>query len=127
MSSTDPFALPFSATPLTLANKGLDSEYYTFSVKQSKLVVPSSSIVSDGSAVDCNYSEAMLSARLYTKRAPTIGSGDGSSGWPHAVEVSQTSEGGPDCYEVVNGGRGQTVGVAAQSGECECMYGDVEG
>ncbi|KAI9751737.1 MAG: hypothetical protein M4579_005928 [Chaenotheca gracillima] len=146
-STSNPFALTFTDVPLELRNGGLDSEHYSFSVPMNKVVIPKTSLTSDGTVATCYYNGTTLNADLYTKQPKTFPSGAAASSasasasavpsssssdpfrpYPYATEIRQTISGGsdiPSCFKTINGnptGSPITDGVTGKSGQCGCLY-----
>ena len=138
-STSNPFALNFPETPLTLIDEGAITERYQFEVKMNKSVIPSETITNDGTIASCNFDDTSLLANLYTKKARTypIGSQDYSSDvafplWPFAVQIEQiasTGSGIPSCYSIENGVPGDSVTTGLDPVEtgnsCSCLYKNV--
>lgn len=125
ISSLDnPFSLQFNNTPLTLREQGTENEHWGFEVRVKKRVKPRGDITGNNVAVECDYSQAQLAGRLFTRRQPDSVFEDGEGGWPGAVEVDESSEIEGECFEIRNGVRGDRVNVGVGPGECLCSYGD---
>lgn len=129
----DPFAITFTNQSLVYINNDTQPRY-TFSFTQSKSVVPSSAITSDGSQSTCFFNSTIFSATLYLSSSPAQDYSENSTSsssfasWPFAVEIKQTSPGGtgtPDCYETVNGNIGSaitSITTEPEANTCVCDY-----
>jgi hypothetical protein len=130
ISATDnPFALPFTNATLTLQERGTQDEHWGFSTTLPKVVYPDEVITADGSTARCYYNQSMVSGNLYTRRNATLGGGANEDDvWPGAVEIWQTADMAPTCFEVLNGNDGEKVQLtgASTSGMCQCMYADFQ-
>lgn len=121
-SAGDPFALRFSNASLTLREAGGENEHWGFETRVKKRVRPWVDISGRNAAVECDYDNVELSARLFTRRQPAEGLGGGDDAWPGAVEVEERSEIEGSCAEVRNGVLGQRVAVGTGPAECLCSY-----
>jgi hypothetical protein len=136
-STTNPYSISFTNTPLELLDEGLTTERYRFQLETNKPVSPSGSLTSDNAAVNCFYNSTTLQAYLYTKMAssyPDASKGENSGNptfpvWPFALRVEQIIGGGqdvPNCWTLNNGVPDQQItdGLQAQdAGQlCSCLY-----
>lgn len=145
ISSTDnPFSITFPPTKLDLINQGTNNECYSFTASSlRKITYPRPGI-------KCYFNNTMLVGHFYTRKAPSLSNPAASSAsssanpatptgivsggytdWGHAVDVTQSINGGsgvPDCYEWNNGvlGAPVTQGFEAKrgdgAGQCECYW-----
>lgn len=122
----NPFGLQFNNTPLTLREQGTENEHWGFEVRVSKRAKPNRDITGRNIAVECEYSQAQLAGRLFTRRQADSVFQDGEGSWPGAVEAEESSEIEGECFEVRNGVRGDRIDVGVGPGECSCSYGDSE-
>jgi hypothetical protein len=123
-SVTNPFALQFNNTPLTLREAGTENEHWGFEARVSKRVRPNEDVAGNNVAVECDYTQAQLTGRLFTRRQPDAAFVDGPGSWPGAVEAEESSEIEGECFETRNGVRGARVDVGVGPGVCTCTYGD---
>jgi hypothetical protein len=132
-STTNPFSLSFTNTPLTLKDGGNQTEHWWFQVTVDKTVTPLHSISADNSQSICYFNGTTFTGYLYTKiNSDYPGQGQQPIGgtfpmWPYAVRAEQTMSGGdgvPSCYETNNGNLGQQVPVDSTGfGDlCDCLY-----
>jgi hypothetical protein len=135
-STSNPFSITFKNAPLELLDAGKESERYKFQLQQLKSVSPTTSLTTDGAAVQCDYPNTNFQASLFTKKTKsypddtTMGAGSPSyTTWPFgksayssrlyldavadvvvlAVLIEQSTAGGqnvPSCYKMADGQEG---------------------
>ncbi|KAK4555749.1 hypothetical protein LTR86_006969 [Recurvomyces mirabilis] len=139
-STNNPFSIIFTNQSLTYISlaSNTSSPRLTFNFTQSKSVIPSTSITSNGATAECFFNSTVFTGTLYLDAPRTYPYGqeaqrDSSIGgfeqWPYAVEILQASPGGQDvpaCYQMINGGVGDrilTAGTAmSEESRCLCDY-----
>jgi hypothetical protein len=134
-STNNPFAIDFQNSPLTMMDKGLDTERYHFQITMDKEVIPTVALTDDNAASKCFFNSTTFTGYLYTKRAkdyPTAAQTGVNAAyplWPFAVRAEQTVAGGanvPNCYKTVNGNIGDRITKNVTTGDpttlCSCLY-----
>lgn len=125
ISSSNPFAIPFTNQSLTYVRSTSNSsaERFEWTFEMTKPVMPASSVMATGAAAKCSFAETVFLGTLYLS-APRSAMGEGQTRddeWPYAVEIRQSKQGdgGPAECEGMDGGR---VSVPGASGVCDCVY-----
>lgn len=139
-ATSDPFGISFTDKPLTYIHPSSNSSAarLTFTFSQRKVVIPSQPITPNNANSKCFFNETTFTGTLYLsadRDYPSQDQQDSSSvggfqQWPHAVEISQTSNGGddvPNCYEIVDGQLGQQIFSTSlqpmpEADQCSCEY-----
>lgn len=119
---------------MTLSDKGMDSEHFTFRTTTTKEVQPRQ-LTDDNALVSCYFNSTIFQASLYTKEAKTFPAegqevpGVSYEEWPFRVVVEEVASGGentPNCYKKVNGVIGERItdGITPQDAgnQCSCQY-----
>ena len=141
-SSSDPFGPSFSNATLTLVDRDLGSEHYSFKTTFDKIVIPSPGVY-------CYFNSTILEGNLYTKKpksnpAQTSASSTASAAepattgnvasnvfaeWKYAVDTTQSIGGGstiPECFLVKDGVKGAKIldGIMPQTPAniCNCVF-----
>lgn len=130
-----PLHIQFKETDMTLADKGQDSEHYTFRTTIEKMVQPATNLTADNALVSCFYNSTTFQASLYTKEPKTFpADGQDVQGisfeeWPYRVSVEEIATGGsdvPNCYKTVDGELRdrvtESIEPQAAGAECRCLY-----
>lgn len=131
-SISDPFGITFNSTPLSYiaTADNSTSSRYVFDFSMPKMVIPSTSITSDGTSAVCFFNQTSFQGTIYLTAAhnfpPSGTSIGGYEQWPYAVEIMEVASGGsnvPDCYEYVNGVVGSpiTTDLTSESSNSQCL------
>ena len=119
--------LTFSPAPMSLVNKGQDSENYHFQITFNKVV----SATLGGSQATCYYNASTFQGTLYTKTAKTYPlpgqslPNTSNQQWPFEMRFEEDAPGGagsPTCF--TNDSKNVTAGLVQQDAGnlCSCLY-----